>query len=1510
MRTDGVDSGSLADSLGPILESFLARLRRGEHPSLGEYAERYPDHAAEILEVFPPLVEMELAGMASDSPPGSVLRISGLTQAAADKTAGLRTADSSAPHLDRLGDYRIIRKIGDGGMGIVYEAEREALRSRVALKVMHPKLRRRADYLRWFLREARAAAGLHHTNIVSVFDYGEHDGVCYYAMQFIDGHSLSDVFEDVKRLKIEAAGSAGRAGSTASARTEAAPTQPTAPIASAPEPGVRSISLGLLKGMFDSQPPDLSSRLAIALGDCLAQTEATLAGATEASAVGTSQECALPLEPEGSGSVQASPATSGLSFVSGSSRSGKSSLSYQREIARLGAQVADALEYAHKRRVIHRDIKPHNILLDALGNAWITDFGLAKLKEEEDLSTSQAIAGTLRYMAPERLQGKSDGPDDLYALGATLYEFLALRPVFDAVDAHQLIGQIEHDPPTPLRQIDRQIQPDLAAIIEKCLAKDPADRFSTAAELRDELRRFMEGRPVKTRPVRFHVQFWRWCKRDPWLAGANISAAVLTTVLAIGSTIAAKIYYDKSEQIAGQAKVLEQSKIELQNKEIEARTRLFESQVERAHAGRFSRRPGQRFESQAALTEAARIGRKLGFEAERFDRLRDEAIACMALPDVEPVGRDITLPPDVLLASFDHSMSRYALRFRDGTISVRRYADDSEITRFQARGDREISLLAFSRNGRYLATTNYPGHTLIVWDVESNRVALSDPRRVSWGHAARFSQDSRSIVVVHDSGDLIMNSLATGESRWQVRGPGSGRDLAFSADGTKVAIAYDQAPACFIVETATGRLVRSFHLPARGDSVAWGPDDTVLATACADKKIYVWNSATGTLKTTLEGHINDGLMASFHPEGTLLASNSWEARLWIWDSALGRPWFSVPGGTFPDCDFRRDGRFVIQRENKLFSYRADPALEYQTFAHALPRGSEYGQTSIRHDGRLLAVGSTRGVAIWDLARRVEVGFLQIGHITSTKFTESGDLITSNFGGVHQWPVVLDLDHGEFGLGPPRQLPLPAAPTHTAGHMDSSGGVVALAGFNTCFVLAQDRSFQVGPLDDARSVAVSPDGQWVATGSHGKNGAQVWRVQTGEKVAHMPIDGLVGVRFSPDGKWLMTVNSPCRLWEVGTWREVRSVVGQGQCFSADGSEFVVVDATKGIRLVETGKGRTLARLESPDLCLVGWITFSPDGSRLAAVTNDAPPCVHVWDLRRIRRRLVKMGLDWDAPPFPENDPASRELPPLPPLKVDYGALAGRLQDLQYRSLSPDAVIVSTGERIKQNPMDAEAYFYRGRAQFNLKRANEAIADLTYSIGLRPEVMAPWLLRGLAYARLLNKFEPAIADLEAALERAPSDAQVRSALADCCNRMAWSLGSSSRDPSRQDVERALALSARTVELAPGQHDFLNTRGLALYRAGRYADAVRVLEQGTALGRGKIDGFDLLFLAMAHQRLGHREQARLPLNQAIATMKRQGQISEREAQELAAFRAEAESVLSQPAGELPDNVFTHPG
>jgi serine/threonine protein kinase len=166
-------SESGRDPVDQLLESLLARWRQGERPSLEEYAARCPERADEIRELFPALLEMEQLKPAVEVDTGPLDRPSPRPESA---------ARPALPHPKRLGDYHILHVIGEGGMGIVYEAEHESLKSRVALKVMHARFRADRNLVRRFEREARSAARLHHTNIVPVFDFGEQDGICYYAM--------------------------------------------------------------------------------------------------------------------------------------------------------------------------------------------------------------------------------------------------------------------------------------------------------------------------------------------------------------------------------------------------------------------------------------------------------------------------------------------------------------------------------------------------------------------------------------------------------------------------------------------------------------------------------------------------------------------------------------------------------------------------------------------------------------------------------------------------------------------------------------------------------------------------------------------------------------------------------------------------------------------------------------------------------------------------------------------------------------------------------------------------------------------------------------------------------------------------------------------------------------------------------------------------------------------------------------------------------------------------------
>src|SRR5581483_1215089 len=211
----------------------------------------------------------------------------------------------------------------------------------------------------------------------------------------------------------------------------------------------------------------------------------------------------------------------------------ESGRSYWQGVARIGIQVAEALAHAHGQGTLHRDIKPSNLLLDAQGTVWVTDFGLAQVSEGGSLTGTGEVVGTLRYIPPERFTGRSDARGDVYSLGLTMYELLTLRPAFGGDERHRLLERILHEEPPRPRQLDPVIPRDLETIVLKAIAKEPAHRYQTAAELADDLRRFLEDRPVKARRASAVERLWRWARRNPTVAALAIAVAGLLTIVTV-----------------------------------------------------------------------------------------------------------------------------------------------------------------------------------------------------------------------------------------------------------------------------------------------------------------------------------------------------------------------------------------------------------------------------------------------------------------------------------------------------------------------------------------------------------------------------------------------------------------------------------------------------------------------------------------------------------------------------------------------------------------------------------------------------------------------------------------------------------------------------------------------------------------------------------------------------------------------------------------------------------------
>jgi serine/threonine protein kinase/Flp pilus assembly protein TadD len=525
------DSSSEPDLLNDLAHEFAERYRRGERPGLTEYTARHPELAAEIRELFPAMALMEQFGTVDGPATGPQCRAA--------------TEDGSP--LRQLGEYRILREIARGGMGIVYEAVQESLGRHVALKVLAFQGLLHPNYLERFQREARAAAQLHHTNIVPVFGVGEDNGVHYFAMQFIQGQSLDSVLAELKRSRNKEI---------------------------APPPGNRSAN----------------AEQALSVAQALLTGRFPAAGVPAVAGVQASPE-ALALNAGGSPPDLSGDPT-GERNSSTSAILNQSEAQYFRSVVQVGIQVAEALAYAHQQGVLHRDIKPANLLLDTRGTVWVTDFGLAKGAGVDQLTSPGDIVGTIRYMAPERFRGQGDQRSDVFSLGLTLYELATLRPAFTASERAQLIERILHEESPQPSKVCAQLPRDLETIILKATAKDPGQRYPSAAALAEDLQRFLADRPIRARRSGMWEHAWRWCRRNRLVA----SLAGLLAVVLVGGGVGGVIGAYHFRSLALQA---DEAK-----KEAEDKARQIQESMERQNRAYQLLERGQVYSSRGSFDRA------------------------------------------------------------------------------------------------------------------------------------------------------------------------------------------------------------------------------------------------------------------------------------------------------------------------------------------------------------------------------------------------------------------------------------------------------------------------------------------------------------------------------------------------------------------------------------------------------------------------------------------------------------------------------------------------------------------------------------------------------------------------------------------------------------------------------------------------------------------------------------------------------------------------------------------
>jgi WD40 repeat protein/serine/threonine protein kinase len=1163
------DSSANYVLLTRLADEFAARYRAGERPALQDYIDRHPELADDIREMFPAMVEME--------------------QVREDHDEGAAQVAEPAPTLQQLGDFRIIREVGKGGMGIVYEAEQVSLGRHVALKVLPSNLLPDARAKRRFEREAKAAARLHHTNIVPVFGVGEQDGTPYYVMQFIQGLGLDEVLEELKKLQLATA----KTGSLAARPVRASLDQASAV----------NVARSLLTGEFNSR--------AAANPAALAATE---------TAAGVPAEPA-PRPPSSSDSL----AQSSSVILPGRSRDGSSSRhrkqSYWQSVASIGVQVADALEYAHKQGINHRDIKPSNLLLDRQGTVWVTDFGLAKADDQQNLTHTGDVLGTLRYMPPEAFEGKTDARGDVYSLGLTLYELLAFRPAFAESERNRLIKQVTNEEPASLGKLNRQVPRDLETIVHKAIEKDKDRRYASAAALAEDLRRFIADEPIKARRINQTERFWRWCRRNPLVAGLT---AMLVLVFLTGFASVAWKWQEAQRQ-----------------------RDIAEAAVESEAA--------QRAVAVAQADVATR-------EADRSRHLLYASDINLAL---QAWDRGDTGRARELLEKQWPEPGQADLRGFEWRYLWPRCQDGSRLSLLGHRAGVARIGLSLAADGRTLASCG-SDHRICIWDLESGR----HTRLLNLGaQAATFAPDSKTLAIAE------ANALRL----WDVRArctraifPNSswGFSVAFSADGKLLAVG--GMGIVRIWDVATHRELDHFEVsfgPVLG--VAFSPDGKTVASGGVDATVRLWNVTARRLLATLRGHTEFVTGVTFSPDSKVLASISHDATVCFWDAVSGQRLKTIRGQSIVlSLAFAHDGKTFITA-NSDGTIRVWDTATGEVAAMLRGHTGPVWAVALAADGRrLVSAGEDGTVKVWDLGPRPDPNILtnQIATARSVAFSPDGKTlaVTDNSGmSIKLWDMpsrrLVATLRGHFA---------PVAHVTFA----SDGRSLVSTGYDSAVcvwaVAARKRVYMFRHASASPSAALSPDGKLLAAGSFGGEEVRVWELASRRQVAP-PISGH-HVQFSPDGKWLAAASDDAvRLWEVATWHEAAALIGQQTrvsclAFAPDGKTLATGDWDGMLRLWDLAGKREIAKRRG-HTSGVPSVAFAPlEGGRLASAGVDST--VKLWDAGSLQEIATLTGHAgpvnsltfspdgdllatassdgtvrlWPAPPLPATHPAQAAL----------------------------------------------------------------------------------------------------------------------------------------------------------------------------------------------------------------------------------------------------------------------------